>query len=288
MPKSSQATGYLADRRPIQANLRHGGRGGSGTTGLTPQALRRHNQPAFLQQELTPEDLANIAPPTLHPKVHVDILCRSLLGSDDLGSVVSPSVATAHEGPQSEGALVVVGNPRDDEEDRVQGLQRFIVVERVQREKIEALKIWLEAQLKGTLDFIETHGHHNQMVKEAKSVDSIVEVVCTIAACESACKNAQGRGPTCHLRQLLDRLGPEPARPTAWASEEQRRVQQQPVAGEEPMVVDDGALRRFRAPEHVTTMMCDREDELQSRPAPVHQVDHGVAFAASPPSIHHR
>ena len=111
--------------------MRHGCRVGSGTTGLTPEALGRHNQLAFLQQEVAPEDLANIAPPTLDPEVNVDILRRSLLGSDDLGSVVSASLATAHEGPKPEGALVVVGDPKDDEEDTVQELQRFFVAERV-------------------------------------------------------------------------------------------------------------------------------------------------------------
>ena len=200
MPKSSQATGDVADQRLIQPNLRHGSRGGSGNTGLSDEALRRHNQLAFLQQEVAPEDLANTVPPTLDIEVNVHILRRSLLGSDDLGSVVSASVANAHEGPKPEGALVVVGAPRDDEEDRVQELQRFIVAERVQREKEEALTICLEAQLKETLEFIETHGHHHQMVKEAKYLDSIDEVVCRIAACESACKTAHSGSPTCHLR----------------------------------------------------------------------------------------
>ena len=73
----------------------------------------------------------------------MDIFRRSLLGSDDLESVVSPSVATAHERPKPQGALVVVGDPRDDEEDTVQELQRFIVAQRVQREKEEALRIQL-------------------------------------------------------------------------------------------------------------------------------------------------
>ena len=135
MPRSSQATGDVADQRPIKANLRHGSRRGSGTTGLTPEALRRHNQVAFLLRQVAPEDLAKIAPPTLVPEVNVDILRRYLLGSDDLGSVVSPSVSTAHEGPEPEGALVVVGDLRDDEEDRVQELQGFIVAKLVQREK---------------------------------------------------------------------------------------------------------------------------------------------------------
>ena len=117
MPKSSEATGDVGDHRLIQ---RHGSRGGSGTTGLTREALRRHNQLAFLQQEDAPGDMANILPPTLDPEGNVDIFRRSLLGSDNLGSVVSPSVATAHEGPKPEGALVLVGDPRDDKEDRVQ------------------------------------------------------------------------------------------------------------------------------------------------------------------------
>ena len=101
----------------------------------------------------------------------------------------------------------------------MQELPRSIVAECVQHEKEEALRIRLEAQLKETLEFIETHSHHNKMVKEAKSLDSIEVVVCRIIACESACKNAQGRDPTCHLRRRLDRRGPEPARPTAWGSE---------------------------------------------------------------------
>ena len=212
MPKSYQATGNVANQRKIQPNMLHGRRGGSGTTRLTPEALRHHNQLALLQQEVAPEDVAYIAPPTLDPEVNVNILRRSLLGSDDLGSVVSASVATAYEGPKPEGALDVIGDPRDDEEDRMQELQRFIVAERGQREKEEPLRIRLEAQLKETLEFIKTHGGHNQMVKEAKSLDSIEEVVCRIAACESASKDSQGRSPTCHLRQRLDWLGSEPKR----------------------------------------------------------------------------
>ena len=74
MPKSSQATGNVANGRPIQPNLRHGSRRGSGTTGLTPEALRPHNQLALLQQEVAPVDLAIIAPPTLDPEVNADIL----------------------------------------------------------------------------------------------------------------------------------------------------------------------------------------------------------------------
>ena len=106
--------------------MHNGSRGGSGNTGLSPEALRRHNQLAFLQQEIIPEDLANIAPHMLDTEVNVDILRRSLLGSDDLWSAVSPSVATAHEGPKPDSALAVVGDPRDDEEGRVRELQRFI------------------------------------------------------------------------------------------------------------------------------------------------------------------
>ena len=169
----------------------------------------------------------------------------------------------------------------------MQELQRFIVAEAVQREKEEALSSRPEAQLKETLEFIETHGHHNQMVQGAKSVDSIDEVVCRIAACATACKDAQRRGPTCHLRQRLDRLGPEPARPTASARDKQRRLQPQPAADEAPMAVDDGVVRRFPAPEHLETMMRDREDESQSHQAPVDQVHRRVAFAAPSPSIHH-
>ena len=94
----------------------------------------------------------------------------------------------------------------------MQGLQRFIVAEQVQRQKEEALRIRLEAQLKETLEFIEMQGHHNQMVKEARSLDSTEDVVCRIAACKSACEDAQGRSSTCHLRQRSDHLGSEPAR----------------------------------------------------------------------------
>ena len=96
MPKSSQATGEVANQRPIQPNLGHGSRAGSGTTGLTPKGLRRHNQLAFLQEEVAPEDLANIAPPTLDRQVNVDILRRSLWGSDDLGSPVSGVTLGGH------------------------------------------------------------------------------------------------------------------------------------------------------------------------------------------------
>ena len=99
MPKSSQTIGDMAAQRPMQPNLRHGSRGGSGTTDLTHEALRRHSRLAFLQPEVAPEVLPNIAPPTLDPEVNVDILRRSLFGSDDLWSVVSPSVATAHKNP---------------------------------------------------------------------------------------------------------------------------------------------------------------------------------------------
>ena len=133
----------MADQRRIRPNVCYGSRGGSGTTGLTPEALTRHNQLALLQQEVAPEDPPNSASPTLNPQVNVDILRRSPLGSDDLEPVVSPLVATAHNGPKPEGALVVVGDPRYDEEERVQKLQRFIVAERVQHERGEALRICL-------------------------------------------------------------------------------------------------------------------------------------------------
>ena len=33
---------------------------------------------------------------------------------------------------------------------------------------------------------------HNQMVRGAKSLDAIEEVVCKIAACKSACRDAHG------------------------------------------------------------------------------------------------
>ena len=149
------------------------------------------------------------------------------------------------------------------------------------------MRICLLAQLKQTQEFIETHGHHNEMLKEARSLDSVGGIICRIAACASACKEAQGRSPTCHLRQQLDRFGSEPAKPTALAMEAQLPVHPQPAADEDFMAVDDGVLCQFPAPEHVETMMCDREVEPQSRPAPVHHVHHGVASAASSPSIHH-
>ena len=151
----------------------------------------------------------------------------------------------------------------------------------------EVLRIRLEAQLKETLEFIEMHGHHNQMVKQAKSLDSIEEVVCRIAGCESACKDSQGRSPTCHLRQRWDKLSLEPARPIAPASEAELPVQPQPAADEGSLAVDYGVSCRFPAPEHVETMMCDRDGEPQARPAPIHQVHHGVAPAASSPTFPH-
>ena len=91
---------------------------------LPPKTLRCQNQLAFLQLEFASEDPAIIAPPTLDPEVNVDILRRSLLGPADLWSVVSSSVATAHEGPKPEGALVVLGDLGDNEEDGVHELQR--------------------------------------------------------------------------------------------------------------------------------------------------------------------
>ena len=69
-----------------------------------------------------------------------DEFLASLMGSYDLDLVVSPSVATVHEGPRLEGALVVVGDPRADEKYTAQVLHRFIVAERVQRKKEEALR----------------------------------------------------------------------------------------------------------------------------------------------------
>ena len=52
MAKSSQAARNVADRRPMRQHLRYGSRGGSETTSLTPEALRRHNQLAFPQPEV--------------------------------------------------------------------------------------------------------------------------------------------------------------------------------------------------------------------------------------------
>ena len=108
-----------------------------------------------------------------------------------------------------------------------------------------------------------------------------------MAACESACKDAQGQSLTCHLRQRLHWLASEPARPTTSASESQLVVQPQPAANEDSMPVDDSAPCRFPAPEDLETMMCDRGVERQSRPAPVRQVHHGVAPAASSATTHH-
>ena len=53
------------------------------------------------------------------------------------------------------------------------------------------------------------------------------------------------------------------------------------------MALDDSFLRRFPAPKHIETIMCNREFGPQAGPAPVHQNQHRVAFAASTPSIHH-
>ena len=119
------------------------------------------------------EDLASILPPAPNPEVNEDILRRSPLGSDDLRSLMSPSVATAQEEPNPVRALAVEGDPCGDEGDRVQELQRFILTECVQRKKKEASWVRPEAQLKESLEFTETHGHHNQKVTEAKSLDSI-------------------------------------------------------------------------------------------------------------------
>ena len=116
----------------------------------------------------------------------------------------------------------------------MQEVQRFIVAELAQREKEEALRIWLEAQLNEILEFIETQGHHNRMMKEAKSLDSIEEAVCRIAACESACRDPHRPSPICHPRQRLDRLSREPVRPAAPAGEAPSPAQPQPAAGGTP------------------------------------------------------
>ena len=73
----------------------------------------------------------------------------------------------------------------------------------------------LEAQIKETLEFIELHGHHNLMVKDAKSLNSIQEVIYRMAACQSACRDAHGPSSVCHPWRRLHRLRSEPARPTA-------------------------------------------------------------------------
>ena len=57
------------------------------------------------------------------------------------------------------------------------------------------MRIRLEAQLKETLEFTKTHGHHKQMVKEAKSLDSIAEIVCKFAACQSAARKHKAEAP---------------------------------------------------------------------------------------------
>ena len=58
-------------------------------------------------------------------------------------------------------------------------------------------------------------------------------------------------------------------------------------ASDDSMAVDEGVHRWFPAPEHVRTMMCNREAGPEALPAQVHHVHHGVAFAASAPSVHH-
>ena len=284
MPKSSQAAGDVADERPIQRNLRHGSRGGFGSTRLAPETLRRHNQLAFLQHKVAQEHLPNIVPPTFDPEVNVDSLRRSLMGSADLRSVVSPSLATPHEGPRPEGALVVVGNLKDDEEDGAHDLHRFIVAERVQRKKEEAPRVRMEAQLKETPKFIEAHGLHNQMVKEAKCLDSMEEVVCKIATSEFVCRGAHGRSPVCHLRRRLDRLGSKPTRPAAPASEASLPLQPQQAKGDDSMAIEEGVHYWFPTPEHIETMTCDREVEQQACPAPVHHAQHSATSASS---VHH-
>ena len=286
MPKTTSraTTGDVTIQRPIQPNLFHGSRRGSGS-GLTSEVLRRQDQLAFLQQEVAAEDLAAVAPLI----INLDALRRSLLGSDGSGSSVSPSVATAHKGPRPRGTLVLVGDPEDDDEDRVQQLQRAILAERVQREKEHAVRLELGAKLQETLAFIDLHGHHSQAVKEAKSVDSIEEVVCRIAACKFACRNAQGRSSACHLRQRLDRLSP--ARPVASGS-------RAPPANGDFVAVDDRVPCRFPAPENQETMMCDMEPEPQPPAASASTFHHtGPATfastvprtqsAASTATIHH-
>ena len=96
----------------------------------------------------------------------------------------------------------------------------------MQREKEEAL--WarleekMEARLDDTLAFIKEHRHHSQMLKEARSLDSIEVVVCRVAACESACKGQwreDSRSPVCNLRRRLDHIGPEPTASASSACE---------------------------------------------------------------------
>ena len=65
----------------IVTNLRHGSRGGSNPTSLTPEELRSHNQLAFLQQEVAQEDPANIVPPSFDSEVQVDMLRQSAIGT---------------------------------------------------------------------------------------------------------------------------------------------------------------------------------------------------------------
>ena len=142
----------------------------------------------------------------------------------------------------------------------------------------------MEAQPKDTSDFIETHGQHKQMLEEANLLDSIEEVVCSIAACTSACRNAQGRSLVCHLRQRLEALDSEPARPTTLAREKPPRVEHQPAAADDSMAVDEGVHRRFPIPEYSGTKMSYREMEPPARSAPVH---HGQPSAAFAPTVHH-
>ena len=70
------------------------------------------------------EDLASILRPPLDPEVNMDIVRRSLMQCDHLRSVVSPSVATAHEGPRPLDTLITVEDSRGDEDERLQELQR--------------------------------------------------------------------------------------------------------------------------------------------------------------------
>ena len=296
------------------ANLHHGSRGASGSAGLTPEAMRRHEQLAFLQQEVSSADItaATAMPAPEQPAFNLDLLRRSIAGSDDwmqsaVGSIATTGTMLAAvqtiltdlnaQQPQST-ALVAIGDSGVGvEEDRVLELQRTIVQERLQRERAEAdlhrareaqreleerriqesmaaeaadwaeeaaLHNQLNAKLNETLQFIEQHGHHNELVKECRSLDSIEDIICRIAACESSCKDLKGKPVSCHLRDRLGQAGstpvpvqqpaPQPAPATTSVQVQAQQEQVQDMAIDTP-----NRFNRFPAPEIVVAMVCDEE-----------------------------
>ena len=84
---------------------------------------------------------------------------------------------------------------------------------------------------------METHGHNNKMVKGTRSMDSMEQVVCSIAACKFACRNAHCWNPVCDVWRRLDRLGSEPTRP---ASEALPPAQQRQAKCNDCVAVDKG------------------------------------------------